>query len=244
MWTIVKKDILGIFSVPSGVLALALFYLVSLLFLWVFESPFNIINSGFADLNVFFNLAPWLLMFLIPALSMRSFAEEIKSGTLEVLLTKPISVWQLVLGKFMAIVVVFTVALLPTTIHLWGLQKLMQVGTQLDWGSIVGGYLGLVFLCICFACISNFASAASKNAVTAYLGALLLCFLQYYGWGQLAELIPDFGWFGFIRDLGIEAHYIGISNGVVQVSDLAYYIGLSLFFLNLTQRALQKIKAQ
>ena len=171
---------------------------------------------------------------------MRSFAEEIKSGTLEVLLTKPISVWQLVLGKFMAIVVVFTVALLPTTIHLWGLQKLMQAGTPLDWGSIVGGYLGLVFLCICFACISNFASAASKNAVTAYLGALLLCFLQYYGWGQLTVLIPDFGWFGFIRDLGIEAHYIGISNGVVQVSDLAYYIGLSLFFLALTQRALQK----
>jgi ABC-2 type transport system permease protein len=101
-----------------------------------------------------------------------------------------------------------------------------------------------VFLCICFACISNFASAASKNAVTAYLGALLLCFLQYYGWGQLAVLISDFGWFVFIRDLGIEAHYIGISNGVVQVSDLAYYIGLSLFFLALTQRALQKIKAQ
>ena len=176
MWTIVKKDILGIFSVPSGVLALALFYLVSLLFLWVFESPFNIINSGFADLNVFFNLAPWLLMFLIPALSMRSFAEEIKSGTLEVLLTKPISVWQLVLGKFMAIVVVFTVALLPTTIHLWGLQKLMQAGTPLDWGSIVGGYLGLVFLCICFACISNFASAASKNAVTAYLGPYYFAF--------------------------------------------------------------------
>ena len=244
MWTIVKKDILGIFSVPSGLLALALFYLISLLFLWVFESPFNIINSGFADLNVFFNLAPWVLMFLIPALSMRSFAEEIKSGTLEVLLTKPIRIWDLILGKFMAIVIVFAFALLPTVIHLWGLQKLMQSGKSLDWGSIVGGYLGLVFLCICFAGISSFASAASKNAVTAYLGAFVLCFLQYYGWGQLAVLLPDFEWFGFIRSLGIEAHYIGISNGVVQLADLVYYVGLSLFFLTLTQRALQKIKAQ
>ena len=146
MKALLLREIKAFFGSPMGYLVIAVFLLLNGIFLWVFDNDFNILNSGFADLGPFFTLAPWILIFLIPAVTMRSFSDERKQGTLELLFTKPISTWEIVNGKFLGAFVLIVLALLPTLIYVAVLSYFGNPQGNIDMGSTIGSYFGLLFL--------------------------------------------------------------------------------------------------
>ncbi|MBO3097759.1 gliding motility-associated ABC transporter permease subunit GldF [Gelidibacter pelagius] len=235
MFAILKKEINSFFASPIGYLVIALFLVLNGLFLWLFNGDFNILESGFADMTPFFLLAPWILVFLVPAVTMRSFSDEKKQGTLELLVTKPISHLQIVLGKYFGALVLIILALLPTLLYILALDKLKMTVDILDYGSIIGSYLGLLFLAGAYAAIGLFASTISDNQIVAFISAVFLCFFFYFGFEGLSGLssLP-------IEQFGMEAHYNSISRGVLDTRDLLYFISISTFFIILTQFNIQK----
>lgn len=235
MFAILKKEINSFFASPIGYLVIALFLVLNGLFLWLFKGDFNILESGFADMNPFFLLAPWILIFLVPAVTMRSFADEKKQGTLELLVTKPISHLQIVLGKYFAALVLIVLALLPTLLYIFALNNLKMDPDILDFGSIIGSYIGLLFLAASYAAIGLFASTLSDNQIVAFLIAVFLCFFFYFGFEGLSNLsaIP-------MERFGMESHYNSISRGVLDTRDLLYFLSISFFFIVLTQFNIQK----
>ena len=235
MFAILKKEISSFFTSPIGYLVIALFLVLNGLFLWLFKGDFNILESGFADMTPFFLLAPWILIFLVPAVTMRSFADEKKQGTLELLVTKPISHLQIVLGKYFAALGLIVLALLPTLLYILALNNLKLDTNILDFGSIAGSYIGLLFLAASYAAIGLFASTLSDNQLVAFLIAVFLCFFFYFGFEGLSNLskIP-------IEHFGMEAHYNSISRGVLDTRDLLYFLSISVFFIVLTQFNIQK----
>lgn len=235
MFAILKKEINSFFASPIGYLVIALFLVLNGLFLWLFNGDFNILESGFADMTPFFLLAPWILVFLVPAVTMRSFSDEKKQGTLELLVTKPISHLQIVLGKYFGALVLIILALLPTLLYILALDKLKMTVDILDYGSIIGSYLGLLFLAGAYAAIGLFASTISDNQIVAFISAVFLCFFFYFGFEGLSGLssLP-------LEQLGMEAHYNSISRGVLDTRDLLYFISISTFFIILTQFNIQK----
>lgn len=240
MIALFKKEISTFFTSPIGYLVIGLFLVASGLFLWVFEGPYNIPNSGFASLSPFFELAPWIFTFLIPAISMRSLSDEEKAGTLELLLTKPITIWELVLGKYTGILFLIIIALLPTLSYVWAIYELGNPVGNLDVGATIGSYIGLIFLAATFAAIGLFTSSLSNNQIIAFIAAVCICFLLYYGF----EGIANYHAFGTldssISKIGIKSHYTSISRGVVDTRDLIYFISSILFFLFLTTQRLKK----
>jgi len=235
-----RKEISSFFTSPVGYLVITLFLVATGLFLWVFEGPYNIPDSGFASLTPFFELAPWIFTFLIPAITMRSLSDEEKAGTLELLLTKPITTWQLVLGKYLGILFLILIALLPTFIHVWAIYDLGNPVGNLDIGATLGSYIGLLLLAGTFAAIGIFTSSLSSNQIVAFIGGVCICFILYYGFEGLAE----YNAFGkadeYISQLGIKTHYNSISRGVVDTRDLIYFISVIVFFLFLTVQKLKK----
>ena len=169
MTAILKKEFNSFFSSPIAYLVIGVFLLINGLFLWVFKDDFNILNAGFADLNPFFFLAPWVFLFLIPAITMKSFADEFNSGTIELLKTKPISDWQIVLGKFTAALFLVIVALIPTLTYVYTVYSLGNPTGNIDFGSTIGSYLGLLFLASTYTAIGLFTSTLSKNQIVAFI---------------------------------------------------------------------------
>ena len=235
MFAILKKEINAFFASPIGYLVIGLFLVLSGLFLWLFKGEYNILQSGFADMTPFFTLAPWILIFLIPAVTMRSFSDEKKQGTLELLVTKPISHLKIVLGKYFGALILIVLALLPTLIYILAIDNLKLDGNILDYGNIIGSYLGLLFLVASYAAIGLFASTLSDNQIVAFLIAVFLCFFFYFGFEGLSNLsaLP-------IEQFGMEAHYNSISRGVLDTRDLLYFVSISIFFIALTQFNIQK----
>lgn len=231
MFAILKKEVGSFFSTPIGYLVIALFLSGNGLFLWVFEGSYNILDSGFADLSSFFQLAPWIFLFLIPALCMKSFSEEFKQGTFEILLTKPISKWELILGKYMGAVCLIVLALIPTLIYVYTVDSLGRPAGNFDSGQVIGSYIGLLFLGACYAAIGVFSSSLTSNQIVAFIVAVFLCFLCYFGLEALGNLSLGFS----LRSLGIESHYQSISRGVIDTRDLLYFLSLITFFLSLTR---------
>ncbi len=240
MLALLKKEITTFFTSPIGYLVIGLFLVASGLFLWVFEGPYNIPSSGFASLSPFFELAPWIFTFLIPAISMRSLSDEEKAGTLELLLTKPITIWQLVLGKYSGILFLILIALVPTLIYVWAIHDLGNPIGNLDVGATIGSYIGLVFLAANFAAIGLFTSSFSNNQIIAFISAVCICFLLYYGFEGLAEYNAFGALDSYLAQIGIKSHYDSISRGVVDTRDLIYFISSILFFLFLTTQRLKK----
>lgn len=236
MFAILKKEINTFFSSSIGYLAIALFLILNGLFLWVFSGSFNILESGFADMGPFFLLSPWILIFLVPAITMRSFSDEKKQGTLELLVTKPISHLQIVLGKYFGALFLVVLGLLPTLLYILTLANLKLDASTLDYGSIIGSYLGLLFLAAAYSGIGVFASSLSDNQIVAFLMAVFLCFFFYFGFEGLSNLSSSLA----IEQLGMEAHYNSISRGVLDTRDLLYFVSISLFFIVLTQFNIQK----
>ncbi|MFT5791885.1 MAG: ABC-2 type transport system permease protein, partial [Saprospiraceae bacterium] len=146
MIAILKKELNSFFSTPIGYLVIAIFLIINGLFLWVFDNEFNILNAGFADLNSFFYLAPWIFLFLIPAITMRAFSDEYNSGTIEILKTKPISNWEIILGKYFASLLLIIAALIPTFLYVYSISQLGSPKGNYDIGALLGSYFGLLFL--------------------------------------------------------------------------------------------------
>ena len=239
MKALIYKELQSFFGNIMGYLVIAIFLILTGLNLWVFEGNFNIINSGFADLKPFFDFSPWIFMFLIPAITMKSFAEEIKQGTIELLLTKPLSHWQIVFGKFWAATALGIMAIIPTIIYVFTISQFSNVNTSIDMGSVFGSYLGLFFLIAVFTSIGIFTSLFTDNQIVAFLVSIFLCFMIYFGFDALATIFSNIS--SYIAPFGIDYHYNSISRGVVDTRDLVYFISVIFLFLYLSKLKLNSI---
>jgi ABC-2 type transport system permease protein len=232
MFAILRKEINAFFTSPIGYLVIALFLLLNGLFLWLFKGEFNILNNGFADLSSFFLLAPWVLIFLIPAVTMRSFSDEKKQGTLELLLTKPIRLFHIVLGKYLGAFILILIALLPTLLYVYTVYQLGSPLGNLDVGSTLGSYFGLLFLVAAYTAIGIFTSSISDNQIVAFISSVFLCFLFYIGFEGIADMLSS----TFVEQLGMSAHYKSMSRGVLDTRDILYFLSITLFFIVLTSK--------
>jgi ABC-2 type transport system permease protein len=240
MWSVCKKEFRQFFSSLTGYIAIIVFLLLNGLFLFVFPDT-NILDFGFATLDKFFELAPWILLLLIPAITMRSFADEFKGGTFEILQTKPLSRWQLVSGKYFGSLLVVLIALVPTILYPISVQQLAATGGGIDMGGTIGSYIGLIFLAGVFVAIGIACSSITNNAVVAFIAGAFLCFVLYSGFNAISR-IPALqaGADYYIEMLGIDFHYRSVSRGVVDSRDLIYFLSVILFFLLFTNRNLLK----
>ena len=236
MLALLKKELIHFFSSAIGYVFISFFLGISGLFLWVLHGEFNITDSGFASLSPFFDLAPWVFLLLIPAACMQSFADERNQGTLELLLTKPINTFQLVLGKYLGICCIVFLALIPTLIYVVALYNLALPVGEIDYGSILGSYIALFLLGTTYAAIGVFASSLTQNQTVALLISLLLCFLAYFGLANLGEAINT----SFFEAIGISFHYNRISEGVIDTRDIIYFITFCSLFLALTYFVFRK----
>ena len=241
MFAIFKREIQSFFTAPIGYLIVGLFLLLNGLFLWVFKGQFNIFDYGFADLSNFFLLAPWIFIFLIPAITMKSFSEERKLGTLELLLIKPISVWKIVLGKFWGTWVLCLIAIVPTVIYVFAISDLGVIPGNYDMGVVIGSYFGLFFLISAYVGIGLFASTLSDNQIVAFIIGILLCFLLFTGFDSVSTLFSDGETQLSIQQLGAKAHFDSIARGILDTRDLLYFVSISLFFLYLTYERLNRL---
>jgi ABC-2 type transport system permease protein len=235
MFAILKKEFNSFFASPIAYLVIGVFLLINGLFLWVFKGDFNILNAGFADLNSFFFLAPWVFLFLIPAITMKSFADEFSNGTIELLKTKPISDWKIVFGKFWASLLLVFIALIPTLTYAYTIYQLANPAGDIDFGSIIGSYIGLLFLAATYTSIGLFTSTLSKNQIVAFILGVMITFFLFYGFDAISislgnELI--------IKKMGINEHFKSISRGVIDSRDIIYFLSVTVFFLFITKTRL------
>ncbi|MBU3024474.1 gliding motility-associated ABC transporter permease subunit GldF [Zobellia galactanivorans] len=239
MLAIFKREIQSFFTSPIGYLVIGLFLVLNGLFLWVFKGPFNIFDYGFADLGNFFLLAPWVFLFLIPAITMKSFSEEKKLGTLELLFIKPLTLWQTVLGKFLGTLALGVIALIPTLLYAYTVSQLGTTAGNIDTGLVIGSYFGTLFLMACYTAVGLFASTLSENQIVAFITGLVLCFILYYGFEGLATIIDTSETVVFVQKLGMKHHFESIARGVLDTRDLVYFVSLTAFFLFLTVEKLK-----
>ncbi|MDR2036461.1 MAG: gliding motility-associated ABC transporter permease subunit GldF [Bacteroidales bacterium] len=242
MLYLLKKEIQSFFSSLTGYLVIIVFLAVTGLCLWVFPGVLNIPESGYASLESLFYIAPWVFLFLAPAITMRSFSEEKKSGTIELLLTRPISELQIVLAKFLAAVVLIIISLLPCLVYIFSVWKLGNPPGNLDTGATYGALIGLLLLGGIYAAIGTFTSSLTDNQVVAFILAAAGCFIFYEGFDALSGLFSS----GTLQDIiswfGIKRHYASISRGVVDSRDLIYFFGIMLVFILFTRLKLQSRK--
>ena len=235
MLAILKKEFNSFFASPIAYLVIAVFLLINGLFLWIFKDDFNILNAGFADLNPFFFLAPWVFVFLIPAITMKSFADEFNNGTIELLKTKPITDWQIVLGKFWASLLLVIVALIPTLTYVYTVYSLGNPEGNIDFGSTIGSYIGLLFLASTYTAVGLFTSTLSKNQIVAFILGVFITFFLYYGFDSISNSLGNDL---IIKKIGINEHFKSISRGVIDTRDIVYFLSVTLFFLFITKMRL------
>jgi len=238
MWAVCKKELRQFFSSLTGYIAIIAFLLLNGLLLFVFPDT-DILTFGYATLDKFFELAPWILLLLTPAITMRSFSDEFRMGTFETLQTVPLTRSRLVLGKYLASLIVVLIAVLPTLVYFLCIQRLSGQG-GIDTGATIGSYLGLIGLAGVFTAIGIWCSSWTTNAVVAFIVAAFACFLVYSGFGAISALPvftagPDY----YISMLGIDFHYRSISRGVVDARDVIYVVSIIYLFLYLTGRHLE-----
>ncbi len=238
MLAILRKEINTFFASPIGYLVIAIFLILNGLFLWVFKGEFNILDYGFADLSAFFLLAPWILLFLISAVTMRSFSDEKKQGTLEILLTKPVSHLKIVLGKYLGAFALICIALVPTLLYVYTVYSIGNPSGNLDMGSTFGSYLGILLLAGAYTAIGLFCSTLSNNQIVAFITAVLLCFFFYIGFEGISEISSS----TIAEQFGMNYHYKSLSRGVIDTRDVVYFLSIILFFVLLTRLGIQTRK--
>jgi ABC-2 type transport system permease protein len=242
MFTLFRKEINGFLNSLIGYIVIVVFLLVTGLFLWVFPMQFNIPDYGYANLDGLFILAPFVFLFLIPAITMRSFAEEKKTGTLELLMTQPLSDMQVIMAKLLAGITLVIFSLIPTLIYFYSVYQLGLPAGNLDTGAIWGSYIGLLFLGSAFVAIGIFSSSVSDNQIVSFIVSVFLCFFFYMGF----ELIYTFILSGkaglIVQSLGISAHYSSISRGVIDTRDVVYFLSIIALFVLFTKFSLETRK--
>lgn len=218
-------------------MTMAAFLLVTGLFLWVFPDS-SILDYGYAGLDSFFNIAPYLFIFLIPAISMRSLAEEKKDGTFELLATRPLSDWDIVLGKFLACLSIVIITLIPTIIYYISVYQLGVTQGNIDTGAVIGSYIGLILLASAFTAIGLFCSSLGKNQIISFTLAVVLSYFSFIGFDSISSIISLQGMASILTALGINEHYQSLSRGVLDTRDLIYFLSFSALFLVFTKTKL------
>lgn len=242
MFSILWKEINLFFSSLIGYIVIGVFLVVLGLFMFVFPDT-SLLNYGFASLDQFFTMAPNVFVFLIPAITMRSFAEEQQNGTLELLFTRPVSEAQIIMGKYLASVLLIIIAVLPSLLYFYTVYQLGAPVGNLDVGGIMGSYIGLLMLGAAFAAIGMFASSITANQIVAFLLGTALCFWFFWGFDYISR-IPSF--VGKVDDviqsMGMLYHYDSLSRGVLDSRDVIYFVSISGFFFFLSMLALERRK--
>ncbi len=242
MFSLLRKEVSGFFSSLIGYISIAVFLLVNSLFLLVFPGDLNVIDSGYADLEPLFFLAPWVFLFLVPAITMRSFAEEKRTGTIELLFTRPLTDLSIVLAKYFAGLVLVLFSLLPTLLYYLSVYLLGDPVGCIDTGGTWGSYLGLFFLAAIYVAVGIFASSLTDNQIVAFILAVLLSFLLYLGFDFIGQLEALKSIDRAVMGLGVNEHYRSISRGVVDSRDLLYFVGVVAIFILLTKSVLESRK--
>ncbi|MEY3157639.1 MAG: gliding motility-associated ABC transporter permease subunit GldF [Bacteroidota bacterium] len=239
MWAIWRREWNGFLNSLVAYIAMVVFLLITGLFIWVFPD-YSILEFGYAQLDQLFVIGPWVLMFLVPAVTMRFFSEEKRSGTAELLFTRPVSTSAVVLGKFLAGWALVLFSVLPTLCYVVALYYLAEPVGNLDLGGIAGSYLGLVLLGGVFAGIGTWASAVTEHPVVSFVLGVFLCFFMYAAFDSLRFLpLPNTALL-VIEQLGIGAHFESMSKGVVDLRDLVYFASVTFFFLFWTRTVLDQ----
>ena len=242
MITLFRKEISSFFSSLIGYIVITVFLLINGLFLWVFPLEFNILDFGYASIENLFMLAPIVFLFLIPAITMRLFADEKKSGTIEILLTQPLTDLEIILAKYFAGLVLVLFSLLPTLIYFFSVYQLGLPPGNIDTGGMWGSYIGLLFLGASFVAIGLFSSSITDNQIVSFIIAIFLCGFLYIGF----EFIYSLDLFGnidlFIKSLGINAHYTSMSRGVIDTRDIIYFLSVIALFIIFTKFSLASRK--
>jgi ABC-2 type transport system permease protein len=209
------------------------------LFLWVFPGNMNVIEGGYASLDPLFLIAPWLFLFLVPAVTMRMFAEEKSSGTLELLLTRPLTDFQVIWAKYLAGLTLVVFAILPTLLYFLSVYLLADPVGNMDVAGTWGSYIGLLFLSAIYVAIGIFASSLTSNQIISFITAVLLCFVVYLGFDYIASAIASGSISTVIINLGINEHYEAMSRGVLDSRDIIYFVSVIAIFLFSTKIVLQ-----
>ena len=241
MFSVFKKELRTFFSNATGYIVIGIFLLLTGLFLWVIPGEYNILDAGYANVDGLFYLAPWLFLFLCPAVTMRLFAEEKQTGTWELLVTKPLSKLEIVLGKYLAGWLLVALALVPTLLYYCSVSYLAEPVGNVDSGAFWGSFIGLFFLAAVYVAIGVFSSSLSNNQIISFVVAVVLSFFFYYGFEVLTGFFTSGQSIQLLEFFGIHAHYKSMSRGVIDSRDLIYYLVVSVGFLSAT---VWKIKRQ
>lgn len=242
MFALFLKEIRGFFSSITGYIVIIVYLVINGLFMWVFPGQFNILDAGYSNLDTLFLISPWVFLFLVPAVTMRLFAEEKRTGTIEQLLTRPLTDLQIVLAKYFAGIVLVLMAIIPTFIYYYSVYKLGSPVGNLDSGGIWGSYIGLFFLAAIYVAVGVFSSTLSENQIVAFIIGVIITFFLYAGFDSISSLKIAGGFDDLVIRLGISDHYRSMSRGVIDTRDIMYFVSVAAFFILLTRIRLEKRK--
>ena len=242
MFTLLKKELSEFFSTLTGYIVIIIFTVLNGLFIFVFPGEYNLLDNHLANLDTLFFMAPWIFLFLVPAVSMRLFADEKKSGTIELLFSRPVSRFNIILSKYLAAVTIVLLSLVPTLIYFITITIISSEGSSPDTGAIWGSYIGLFLLAAIYTAVGVFSSSLTENQVVAFLLAIIMSFFLYIGPDTVSgfDIWGNYG--NIIKKIGIDAHYKSVSRGVLDSRDLIYFISTSALFLIFTEYILQRKK--
>ena len=241
MLNILKKEINSFLNSLIAYIVIIVFLTGIGLFMWIIPET-NVFDYGFADLDTLFFITPYVFMFLIPAITMRTFAEEKKAGTIELLLTKPLTDWQIIFGKYFSSFLLVIFALLPTLIYYYTVYILGNPVGNIDSAAAAGSYIGLIFLGAIFTSIGIFSSAITKDQIISFIIASALCVIVYSGFSSLASINVWGKYADLISQLGLAYHYSSMSKGLIDSGDIVYFLGVIAIMLLTTKLVLETRK--
>jgi ABC-2 type transport system permease protein len=242
MLALFSKEVNSFLNSLIGYVVVSVFLLITGLFMWVFPLDFNVLDNGYSTLETLFTVAPWIFLFLVPAVTMRSFAEENRAGTIELLLTKPLTEFQIVFAKFLSGFALVLFSLTPTLIYFISVYLLGLPKGNIDIGGTIGSYIGLLFLASSFTAIGTFCSAATGNQIVSFILAVFLSWFLFNGFDSISSLFPNKGLDLFLLELSINTHYVSMSRGVIDTRDILYFVSLIAVFILATRLVIEKRK--
>lgn len=242
MVSLLLKELKSFFSTLTGYIVIIVFLLINSLFIWIFPGEFNVLESGYATMSSLFVIAPWVFMFLVPAVTMRLFSEEQRTGTIELLLTKPLSDLQIVLAKYFSGILLVIFSIIPTLVFFVSIWLLGDPQGNLDTGATWGAYIGLFFLASIYTAIGIFASSLTDNQIISFILGMVFSLLFYIGFESISQMFTYGSLVNFIAGLGINMHYESMSRGVIDLRDIVYFTAVVAIFILLTKLKLESRK--
>jgi ABC-2 type transport system permease protein len=238
MFAIFRKEITGFFSSLTGYIVIIVFLLINSLFMWVFPGEMNVLDNGYAGLDTLFIISPWVFLFLVPAVTMKMFADEKRLGTIELIFSRPVTERGIVYGKYIASVALVLLSLFPCLIFYLSVYLLGESPGNLDKGAVWGAFIGLFFLAALYASAGLLASSLTDNQVIAFIIAVLISFFLFMGFDSFAYLPGLKKIDEFVIRLGINEHYKSISRGVLDINDIIYFITVVIILNEATRLVL------